>query len=268
MATVEGGFGTTKCDLGFATELPKGAMFTADELLALTEDDKGIEEGVYAQEYYFIAWTDKSFITEESLSYVTALSDDTVEVTGNVYFVNDSEFRRLLKEQGLNENEYFDSSNPLGIAVEGNTLIPDRNSGKYVKVHLLNSDRGEFTGVKRKYIKGYRLHQQKTIDGVECYVYKSEDGVKEDIILTAEEADVTFTIRTGKTINESPFYIENNSNNIKVIYPISMKGSVVTEPMVNFTSDLYNFYYISSEHRVGQNSLTNTLSTTALHLET
>ena len=37
--------------------------------------------------------------------------------------------------------------------------------------------------------------------------------MKEDIQLTAEEANVTFTIRTGKTINESPFYIENNSNN-------------------------------------------------------
>ena len=91
--------------------------------------------------------------------------------------------------------------------------------------------------------------------------------MKEDIQLTAEEANVTFTIRTGKTINESPFYIENNSNNIKVIYPISMKGYVVTEPMVNFTSDLYNFYYTSSDHKVGQKSLTTTLSENGIKVE-
>lgn len=267
MATVEGGFGTSKCDLGFVTEIPYGSMFTADEILALTSDDKGVEQGVYAQEYYFIAETDKSLVTEESLLHLMHLSDNTVEVSGNVYFVNDSEFRRLLSEYGLNETEYFDPSNPLAIAVEGNALIVDQNTGKYIKVDLLNSDRGEFTGVKRKYIEGYRLHNQKTIDGKEYYIYKSEDGIKPDIELTAEEADVQFTIRTGKTINESPFYIENNSNNIKVIYPISMKEYVVTVPMVNFTSDLYNFYYTSSDHKVGQKSLTSTLSENGIEVE-
>lgn len=267
VATVEGGFGTSKCDLGFATELSEGSKVTADDLLALTMDDKGIEQSVYAQEYYFLAETDESFVTEESLSHLTALSEDTVEVTGNVYFVNDSEFIRLLGEHNLDETEYFDPSNPLGIAVEGNALIVDQNTGKYIQMDLLNSDRGDFTGVKRKYIDGYRLHNQKTIDGVEYYIYKSEDGTKEDIQLTAEEANVTFTIRTGKTIDESPFYIENNSNNIKVIYPISMKKFVVTEPMVNFTSDLYNFYYTSSEHQLGQKSLTGTLSENGIKVE-
>lgn len=91
--------------------------------------------------------------------------------------------------------------------------------------------------------------------------------MKEDIQLTAEEANVTFTIRTGKTINESPFYIENNSNHIKVIYPISMKEYVVTEPMVNFTSDLYNFYYTASDHKMGQKSLTGTLSEHGIKVE-
>lgn len=267
MATVEGGFGTSKCDLGFVTELPKGSQLTADDLLSITADDKGIEQSVYAQEYYILAEIDKSLVTEESLSHLAPLSDSTVEVTGDVYFVNDSEFLRLLDEHGLEKAEYFNPANPLGIAVEGNTLIPDRNSGKYIKMDLLNSDYGVFTGTKRKYIEGYAIHNQKTIDGIEYYIYKSEDGVKEDIQLTAEEANVTFTIRTGKTINESPFYIENNSNNIKVIYPISMKGYVVTEPMVNFTSDLYNFYYTSSDHKVGQKSLTTTLSENGIKVE-
>lgn len=267
MATVEGGFGTSKCDLGFATELPKGSELTADDLLAITADDKGIEQSVYAQEYYILAETDKSLVTEESLSHLVSLSDTTVEVTGNVYFVNDSEFIRLLGEHGLEEAEYFNPSNPLGIAVEGNALIVDRSTGKYIKMDLLNSDNGVFTGTKRKYIEGYKVHNQKIIDGIEYYIYRSEDGVKEDIQLTAEEANVTFTIRTGKTINESPFYIENNSNNIKVIYPISMKEYVVTEPMVNFTSDLYNFYYVASDHKVGQNSLTSTLSEYGIKVE-
>lgn len=267
MATVEGGFGTSKCDLGFVTELPKGSQLTADDLLSITADDKGIEQSVYAQEYYILAEIDKNLVTEESLTHLAPLSDSTVEVTGDVYFVNDSEFIRLLGEHDLEETEYFNPSNPLGIAVEGNTLIPDRNSGKYIKMDLLNSDSGVFTGTKRKYIDGYKIHNQKTIDGIEYYIYKSEDGVKEDIQLTAAEANVAFTIRTGKTINESPFYIENNSNNIKVIYPISMKEYVVTEPMVNFTSDLYNFYYTSSDHKVGQKSLTATLSENEIKVE-
>ena len=267
MATVEGGFGTSKCDLGFATELPKGSQLTADDLLAITADDKGIEQSVYAQEYYILAETDKSLVTEESLSYLVSLSDTTVEVTGNVYFVNDSEFIRLLNEHGLDEAEYFNPSNPLGIAVEGNALIADRNTGKYIKMDLLNSDSGVFTGTKRKYMEGYSLHNQKTIDGIEYYIYKSEDGRKEDIQLTAEEANVTFIIRTGKTISKSPFYIKNNSNNIKVIYPISMKEYVVTEPMVHFTSDLYHFYYTSLEHKLGQKSLTSTLSEHGIKVE-
>ena len=46
-----------------------------------------------------------------------------------------------------------------------------------------------------------------------------------------------------------------------------MKDSVVTEPMVNFTSDLYNFYYTSSEHQIGQKSLISTLSENGIKVE-
>ncbi len=259
MATIEGGFGTSKSDLGFVTVITENTPLTPDELLELTTDDKGIERGVYSQTHYFVGSIDEEYISEESLPYLTSAEDNKPEVTGNIYFVNDGEFRRLLSKYNLDESQYFNSEKPLAIAVEGNALIKDRESGKYMQLDLLNSDGGVFYSEGVKYIEGYRP-DLKTIDGIDYYVYKSEDGTKAGITLTSEEANIPFTIQIGKTIEESPFYVEYNSYNIKVIYPISMKDYVITEPMMGLTSNQYNYYYTSFEHKTGQASLTETLS--------
>ncbi len=266
MATIEGGYGTSKCDLGFVTEITENTQLTPEELLELTADDKGIEQAVYGQKHYFVGLIDKEYVRKESLPYLMSVEDNKLEVTGNIYFVNDSEFRRILNKYNLDESQYFNSENPLAIAVEGNSLIKDSESGKYIQLDLLNSDQGVFYAEGKRYIEGYRP-ELKTIDGIDYYVYKSEDGTKEDITLTSEESTIPFTICVGKTIEESPFYVEYNSYNIKVIYPISMKEYVITEPMMGYTSNQYNYYFTSSEHKTGQTSLTRTLSENGIKVE-
>ena len=130
---------------------------------------------------------------------------------------------------------------------------------KYVTLNLLNSNTGVFDCTEIKNINGYYYNCIDTSSGEEIYIYNAEDDDSKSIQLTKDEAKIHYTMKSGKTIYEKPFYISNDYVAIKLIYPMSMKESVLPDESENAKTKYYRYYYTSSNHKSSEETLEQTL---------
>lgn len=139
------------------------------------------------------------------------LTDDAPEMVDiGIYFVDDDSFRELLAEYGLSETEFMNPEAPLAVAIDRNTRF-DYLQEKYVTQQILRSDVSETT------LKG---------EGAEPK-----------------------TIRSGKTIDEKPFYIEDGDEQLIYLYPMC------AEKALQNAEGSYTFLFTSKDHDVSYTAM-------------
>ena len=124
----------------------------------------------------------------------------------------------------LDENRFMDSKEPLGIAIDG-TMTFNRKKGKYTKTEIFGSDESV----------------------IKCHEWQGEQQVE------------TFSLKTGKIIYETPYYIQSLSQGINMIYPIGQLANVLSD---NESDDeqYYRYFMTSGNHDASYQNIKSALA--------
>ena len=190
---------------------------TPDEVLELLKEDKHVTKATYSQNCYFTGEVSTEYISEELLD---SLGDevkglDYVNMEGAVHFVDDAEFKRILKDNNLKEEDFYNPDKPLAIAQDVSTYF-DSEQKKYVTLDMLKGDEFELPG---------------------------------------EE----YTLKSVKTLEDKPLFIDTSMSALNLMYPISMMDKVLPEAEREGITT-YTYYLESDNHAASFDSIQKTLS--------
>ena len=190
---------------------------TSDEVLELLKEDKHVTKATYSQNCYFTGEVSTEYISEELLD---SLGDevkglDHVNMEGAVHFVDDAEFKRILKDNNLKEEDFYNPDKPLAIAQDVSTYF-DSEQNKYVTLDMLKGDEFELLG---------------------------------------EE----YTLKSVKTLEDKPLFIDTSMSALNLMYPISMMDKVLPEAEREGITT-YTYYLESDNHGASFDSIQKTLS--------
>ncbi len=190
---------------------------TSDEVLELLKEDKHVTKATYSQNCYFTGEVSTEYISEELLD---SLGDevkglDHVNMEGAVHFVDDAEFKRILKDNNLKEEDFYNPDKPLAIAQDVSTYF-DSEQKKYVTLDMLKGDEFELLG---------------------------------------EE----YTLKSVKTLEDKPLFIDTSMSALNLMYPISMMDKVLPEAEREGITT-YTYYLESDNHGASFDSIQKTLS--------
>lgn len=255
METVETGFASIGYDLRFYLSQQNMEDVSPEETLTLIREDEYVDAAVHAQVVSIMANAPESCLTDAAYDMFGYADTETGERMGSIhttlYFADDDTFRDLLAEHHLDEAKFMNPDAPLAIAVDGYRIY-DYEKQRYVNMHILDSDTGTFTSTHIRYFEGYQYQgMAEDLMGNPVYRYENVDKQYDYMDLSEEEAVEMFSMQSGKTIEEKPFFLGGNSD-FYLIYPLSAIGSVMPEE-----SDFYSHSYLikSDEHAACYTSL-------------
>ncbi len=275
MESVTGGLGTAAYDLSFTCRTKELNGKTPDDLLELFLSDKNITDCMYMNTSSFFGSASKELLTEEFLE-TSASEDPTQEigykvekdcagVYGYLYFIQDSEFEKLLDTYSLNRDDYFNTAHPLAVTIDKHTQF-DNETQKFITTDALKSDDNEISCVDIKPIDGYYYtYEIKKQNGKEFLLFANDENDKDIIKVPYEDAYVSYTLTSGKTITDYPFYIsEKSAASLNVIYPISMAQYVIPKELSESQNNYYEYYMQSDDHAASSKNLEKSLAETGL----
>ncbi len=212
---------------------------------------------------------DKNLVSRQYTDMINEWSspvDTETQISGSFcfHFVDDNAFRRLLKEEGLNENEYFDKNAPKAVVYDMSFYSYQTNDKESVySIPFLNHDKisGTISLTEIKTVISYNGEElwysgTEEKDGTLYYVYDIayDEGDVIDpstkVYISQEEAVKNYIINIGHILKEKPFYIE--SGGVNLIYPKSVADNTLFEDFSYYT----DFYIITDEHEKVSSSLT------------
>ncbi|MBQ8575430.1 MAG: FtsX-like permease family protein, partial [Clostridia bacterium] len=209
---------------------------------------KGIDEFTLAEKMHTEYNLDKKYISEE---YLDMMKKEVERYSGeaeNQYygmfkyiFIDDDAFRRILKEEGLSEEGYFDKENPKALVYDMGTYIyQNDNKEKVYIVSFLNTDdissSIEITNILPRFTENdvdYHYIGETTVkDGVTYYVYDIGRNEGEEFdestkrYLSEEKAVQNIKLSIGAVIDEKPYFADHNTN---LIYPESVREGIMLD---------------------------------------
>ena len=209
---------------------------------------KGIDEFTLTKKMTTEYNLDKKYISEEYLDMMSKEVERYSDKVENQYygmfkyiFIDDDAFRRILKEEGLSEEGYFDKENPKALVYDMGTYIyQNDNKEKVYIVPFLNTDdissSIEITNILPRFTENdvdYHYIGETTVkDGVTYYVYDigRDEGEEFDEstkrYLPEEKAVQNIKISIGAVIDEKPYFADHNTN---LIYPESVKEGIMLD---------------------------------------
>ncbi len=238
METAESGFAAFGYDLRFYLSEQNMEQVSPEEVLTLIREDEYVDAAAHAQIQSIMANVPKSLMTEQAYDMFGYVDSETGEKLGSihtsVYFVDDDTFRDLLTEHHLDEAEFMNPDAPLAIAVDGYRIF-DYKEQRYADMHVLKSDTGTFTSTHIRDFEGYQYQgMAEDLMGNPVYRYENVDKQYDYMDLSEEEATVTFFMKSGKTIEEQPFFL-GSGYDFYLIYPQSVMDSVVPEDKESYS---------------------------------
>ncbi len=207
----------------------------------------GVDEFTLSQQMGTDFNIDKKYISEEYLNMLNKEIGDSADKQNELNgiftynFIDNAAFRRLLKEEGLSDEGYFDKENPKALVYDMGTHVYQSNNKERVYiVPFLNTDNISSTIEITKTLprfeengEEYSYFGETTVkDGVTYYVYdiSRDEGEEFDEstkrYLTEEQAVSYINISIGEVLSEKPYFAGHNTN---LIYPESVKETVMLE---------------------------------------
>ena len=215
MESVTGGFGNDGYDLSFDLLEDEFGEKTPDEVLELFRSDKNVDKAAYTRRNYFNGYISTSYLNDGVLEE----KDGLAEVYGYIHFVSDNEFRNILKQYNLEEDKFMNPKEPLGITIDGNIMF-NPSEGRFTKTNVLNSD--------------------------ESVIMCTEK--------TGDETTIQYTLKSGKTIYEYPFFVPSISASFNIIYPMGLRSVVLPEELTGQFMN-YSYYMTSDNHEASYDSI-------------
>ena len=250
----------SKYDLTFSY---KEDQYTHQEIMTWIENTPSVTQTAMLQSYGHMAQISKADIPEETLEYFKQAMDiqgDTVEMSCNVWFVDDESFRQLLQANGLEESMFFDSQNPVGVSVS-TTRFFDYQQEKYIQLDYLKNEQSEFTISFPVYLEGYEEDgTERDENGNEWHLYKNLNDPEDVKKLSREEAYQQIPLQIGANIENLPYYISNSTYGSQVIYPLSLRDAVFPTWKQAIGDWEYDYYILSQDHRESYEALRETLA--------
>ncbi len=222
---------------------------------------EGIKEITFMQEKSESYDIDREFVSAEyqnMLERERAFKEEQSHLVQHFTYniIDDASFRQLLKENGLDEKDYFNKNSPRALVYDNSTYI--YQSGDDERVYIVSFlDAKKFpatlkiTKILPSFTENgntyYYFGQTEIIDGVTHYVYdiardegeEFDDSTKR--YLTTGEAVSYIEISIGAFLKEKPCFVGLGTN---LIYPEYVKESVLTG--VPASSEIY---IITPEHK-------------------
>lgn len=274
--TVNGVLAYDRYDLYYAVDATELNGKTPDELLMLLGSDQYTTQSAYVNNGYFQGVINNDYLSDSFLSNSLPLAAENVGsnssaklIHGYIGFVNDEQFKLLLKENGLNESNYFNIEKPLGIALDNNRMF-DAQQEKYVLCDTLKSGESKIECSSLRTFDGYEYNGSRTTDGGELIcIWQSNTNENDTFELPYSEAYVSFTLCSEVALAQAPFYVQSSTSaHIQMLYPMSMLEYVLPQnstAMEDFC--YYKFYLLSSDHASSYNALKATLAENGLESE-
>ncbi|MCM1058261.1 MAG: ABC transporter permease [Firmicutes bacterium] len=274
MESVSGGYAPEEYDLCYEAGGDDLEKRTPEEILELLLSDQYVVDGAYTYKGYFYGNIDNRYLTDEfaaanrvadeaaaeGAEEAAAAKAEETEIYGYAFFILDDEFERLLEAYHLKREDYFDTEDPLGIAVDGSVWF-DPAKQKYVTLNTLSSDDCEIACQSIRRFEGYSQVEGKyDEEGNEIYCFRNDKDRNDIIEVPKAEAYVTYTLKAGKRITDAPYYVTRAyRGNLQMIYPLSMLESVLPQD----TRDVFyasRFYLVTGNHRASYDNLRKVLS--------
>ena len=261
--SVTDSFGRVEYDISLYGDTNSFKKETVDLLLNELKTDKGVNKVAYTQATYLFISALPEQVSKEFLAYTAtteALPVSEIENVGiytNFKFIDDKAFRDLLKSYKLNEQEYFNSSEPKAIAVDGRAIF-DSVLGKYTSYNVLKSEDTKVSFVVQKEFEGYYFDRE-TVDeqGNPLYIYENPKIPGDKMTLTKEEAFEEKTAEIGEIIYDEQFFLDVNSR-LALIYPMSQRDNVIS--IESFINKGYYYYITTDTHIETMSAIEDTLS--------
>lgn len=232
----------------------------ADALLQLIRSTDRVTDAVYSNGYTYRSTLDKGQLGPQVQANADNVLLDETEDTGTFYvfpiFVDDEAFLQLLRQNGLQEQDYFDPDHPLAIAFDDVRFF-QRQQGKFQSVDLLKDGVDAVSVQMERHMPGYTsIGRAITEEGDDVWQYLDNTS-GETMNLPIEEAMLDTQLHIGATLTEYPFYLSSNIG-LTLLYPYSMQPHVVQQP----AEDATLFYFIRSDaHRQSYQALREALIT-------
>ncbi len=219
-----------------------------DDVLSLLMTDKNVTHGAYVDQQYVFGNISRDYLNDE---FIETLGEqdyehDGIYIQGMMIFVNDSEFDALVKKHNLNKADYYNTENPLAIALD-ETITFDVGKEKFVRVNTVKGDKCELICQKHKEIEGYHYAEQIEENGSYYHVYVNAEDSTDKIKIPYDEGYESYTLKSETIITEFPFFMNKSSSaNLYMLYPLSMRESVL--PTDEADNRDYTFYLKSDNH--------------------
>lgn len=262
--SVMGGFSGDGFDLRYSIYEEDENDMTEEEVLELLKADEHVTAGTYLRYGYISGTVENKYVTQKYLDYFAEVcspydpesgtaSETETPVNGYVYFVCDEEFEQLLLQYGLSREDYFNEEAPMGIVQDGAVYF-NKEKQKYETGNILNSDVSVFRCRKLKDFSDYYYMEEGLDKDGNRVMRLWNDSDKKDLLeLPYEDAFIEYTLRTGRTITDVPFYIGKSTGaDLNIIYPYSMMDSVLPEGM-RFSHT--GFYLVTDDHKASYGNL-------------
>lgn len=224
-------------DLRFDYEVADASIISKDDLLKQVEECAAVKDVVYTEGSYFEGNVEMSDLTDEVVERLKKAStkedweNSPLLIETIINFVDDEEYKNLLKYCRLSEDDYMNPEAPLALAMDG-VMNFNSDTQRYETVNYLKSDHTQVKVEGTKEIEGYYRYNtySKEEDGPLYCQYVSLDNAQDHLELLQEECTNTYTLQVGKRIYHSP-YFENrvnytNPQALTLLYPLSLKDTV------------------------------------------
>lgn len=244
-------------DIQLSMPVKKFTTISKDELLDLIQNDENTKKAAYGVDSTDLAHIPKKYLSEYALSQyeIPGDTEDTLEESVKLLFINDNAFIELLDENNLSREEYMDPENPLAVAYDYVALYDLTDQKRKFFNMLSGNGECEYNFIYDKYIEGY--HYDHCSDGIA--IYRSEKNNEDILEIPEAEARISVTAKSGKVIKEKPFYMESGGATITLIYPYSALDSFYPKESTNmhFKNSGFVFYYVTSKnHEASAKDLT------------
>ena len=254
---VEFNYGTLGYDIIYFSD-PISDDKKVDELLSSLKGAEGVTDGTYFRQHSCYVESDRKSLTEGYLNdYIANFHDPEAESRGkavylaSLMFVQDAEYLRIVKENGLNEKDFTDASNPKAIVYNRYFTYSDAEK-KFVNGNVLVPGTSELAYEYEKEIEGYYVADRYTdANGNEICRLEHFTNENDTYTVPADEIYQSGTFKIGALIEKTPYFVEESSVPV-LIYPVSAAKKLISLDGQN--SNL-NFVFRSSDHVSSYNAL-------------
>ena len=230
---------------------------TPDEVLKMLKSDKYVTQGTYTKRITVTGVIPAEYISDQMLQ-VYGGESKSLDYNCAINFVEDAEFKKLLKDNNLNEKDFYNPDAPLAVAYDISAVF-DQEQQKYYTHDILKGDKCEAIFTAYKPIEGYYVSNAFEENGKKWVEYCSLEEPKEYIRKPYDEYATEHTLKSVKTIEDAALFMDTSNALLNLAYPISMMDKVLPEGEREICND-YTFFLESDNHAVSYENIQKTLS--------